>query len=284
VIKKTTLPPGIAASVAGELVEARTVARIASARGLERSLARELAIRDALFAAAVRAMPERADAVVVAERTNLARLLLEAIEKDAENLGPPTEAELGELSAERWTELDRPPSARTTHALVFVKKPEDDAPARALAQKLADALGGATASAEFIERAQAFPAAPLEVRAERVGPVTLDGRMWDPSARPGTKFPTVDLVYAQAALALAHPGDQSPIVKSAFGYHVILLDERIDERRTSLDERRTLLHGDIVSRRAKKVFDATVARVRQQTPVEVTRAADSLTELVLGTP
>ena len=73
-------------------------------------------------------------------------------------------------------------------------------------------------------------------------------------------------------------------MKSAFGYHVILLDERIEERRTSLDERRTLLHGDLVSRRAKKILDDTVARARQRTPVEVTRAADSLTELVLGTP
>jgi len=284
VITKTTLPPGIAASVAGELVEARTVARIASARGLERSLARELAIRDALFAVAVRAMPERADAVAVAERTNLARLLVEGIEKDAENLGPATDAELGELTAERWTEFDRPPSARTTHAVVLVKKPEDDAPARALAEQLATALRGITASAEFIERAKAFPAAPLELRAERLSPVTSDGRMWEPSARPGTKFPTLDLDFARGALALALPGDQSPVVKSAFGYHVILLDERIEERRTSLDERRTLLHGDLVSRRAKKILDDTVARVRQRTPVEVTRAADSLTELVLGTP
>src|SRR6185503_10706779 len=165
VTARKALPPGVAASVGGDLVDVRTIESIANARGVDRSHARELAVRDALFAAAVRANPDRAANVVVAERATLGRVVLESFAKEAESAGPPTDGELGELTAERWTELDRPSSVRTTHAVVLVKTPEDAAPARALAGRLAAALRGITASAEFIERAQAFPTAPLELRA-----------------------------------------------------------------------------------------------------------------------
>jgi peptidyl-prolyl cis-trans isomerase C len=283
-VSQKRLPPGVVASVGGELVLSDTVARIAGARGLERASARDLAIRDALFAAAARAEPARAHGVTVAERANLARSVLEGFEQDAESAGPPTDAELAALVAERWIDFDRPPSARTTHAVVLVKKPEDASAASALAARLAAALRGATTHAEFLERARTFPAAPLEIAAERLSPVTADGRMWDPAARPGTKFPTLDLDYARAANGIERAGEHSPVVKSAFGYHVILLEERLPERRLTLTEQRSALHGDIVSRRAKKRLDETIALLRRGTPVEIERTADSLTELVLGVP
>jgi peptidyl-prolyl cis-trans isomerase C len=284
VVARKTLPSGVAASVGNELVLSDTVARIAAARGVELVRARELAIRDALFAAAARATRERADGVVVAERANLARRVLERFDQDADAAGPPTDAELAALTAERWVDFDRPPSVRTSHAVVRVKKPDDDAPARALAQRLAAALRGAATSAEFVERARAFPASPLEVVAEPLSPVTADGRMWEPTARPGTQLPPVDVDYARAANALERPGEQSPLVKSAFGYHVIFLDERLPERRVTLDERRAALHGDVVVRRAKKQLDEALALLRRGTPIEIERSADSLTELVVVAP
>jgi peptidyl-prolyl cis-trans isomerase C len=284
VTARDRLPPGIAASVGSDLVEARTIASIASAQRVDPAHARELAIRDALFAAAVRANPLHADSVTVAERAVLGRSLLEGMQRQALEVGAATDAEVSELTAERWTELDRPPSVRTTHAVLLVEKPADSAPARAVAERLAAALRGIAASAEFIERAQAFPAEPFKVKAERLSPVTPDGRIWDFGAPPGTHFPTIDLDYARAASALARPGDQSPIVKSAFGYHVILLEERLPEARPSLEERRALLRDEILSRRGKKLLEGTVARLRQGTPVEVVRAADSLTALVSLTP
>jgi hypothetical protein len=283
-VKRRALPPGIAASVGTELVEVGTVARIASARSVSASQARELAIRDALFSAAARVSSEHAMAVVVAERSNLGRALLELFARQAESQGPPSDAEVNELTAERWTEFARPQSVRTTHAVVIVEKPEQDAASRALAEKLAGELRGITSSGDFVARAQAFPAAPLRVVAERLGPVTPDGRMWEWNARPGTKFPTLDAAYTKAATALERPGDQSPLVKSSFGYHVILLEERIPALEPSLEERRALLRAEIVSRRAKKLSEDALARLHQGTPVEVVRAADSLTELVLGTP
>ena len=273
------LPPGVVARVGADLVQTATVARIASSRGVDRSRARDLAIKDALFAAAVRTDPERAAEVSVAERAILGRTLLESIRARSESAGPPTDAEIGELTAEHWIDVDRPASVRTTHAVVLFKTPKDAAPARAAAERLAVALRGITKSTEFIERAQAFPAKQL--RAERLSPVTPDGRMWEPNAPArGTGLPTIDLDYARAASALGSPGDQSPIIKTAFGYHVILLEERIPEQRTSLEERRELFRDEVASRRSKKLLEGTVAELRRGTPVEVVRAADSLTALI----
>jgi hypothetical protein len=272
-----TLPPGIAARVGGDLIETATIGRIANARGLDRSHARDLAIKDALFAAAARANPDRAEDVSVAERAVLGRILLESFRSRSESAGPPTDAEVAAMTVERWMDVDRPTSVRTTHAIVLVKTPKDAAPARAAADDLAVALRGITSSAEFIERAQAVPTKPLELRAERLSPVTADGRVCDPAAPPGTTF---DLDYARAANALREPGAQSPVTKTAFGYHVILLEERLPEQRTSLEERRERFRDEIVARRAKKLLEGTVTELRRGTPVEVVRAADSLTALV----
>jgi peptidyl-prolyl cis-trans isomerase C len=282
VATRAALPPGVVASVGGDLVRAETVARIASAQGIDRAAARDLAVRDAVFAAALRSDPRHSASVAVAERAALGRALFEILEKQAEELGPVSDAELVELATERWTELDRPPSVRTAHAVVLVKKPEDAAAARALAERLLPAVRGATSTAEFLSRAHTVLATPpLEIVAEELSPVTEDGRMWDPRAKPGTKFGTVDKDFARAASALANPGDQSPIVKSAFGYHVILLEERIPEQRTTLDERRALLGGEVVARRARKLLEKTLERLRESTPLEVERTADGLTALAL---
>jgi hypothetical protein len=282
VATRAALPPGVVASVGGDLIHAETVARIASAQGIDRSAARDLAVRDAVFAAALRADPQRSASVAVAERAALGRALFEVLEKQAEDLGPIGDTELLELATERWTELDRPPSVRTAHAVVLVKKPEDSAPARAFAERLLPAVRGAASTEEFLSRARSVPATPpLEIVAEELSPVTEDGRMWDPRARPGTKFGTVDRDYARAANALASPGDQSPIVKSAFGYHVILLEERIPEKRTTLDERRTLVGAEVVTRRARKLLEKALERLRESTPLEVERTAEGLTALAL---
>jgi peptidyl-prolyl cis-trans isomerase C len=282
---RQSLPEGVAARVGGELVDTRTIARIASARRVAPTEARDLAIKDALFAAWARHDSANAPAVVVAERAALGRALLEALEAEAMNAGSATDAELAELVAERWTELDRPPSVRTTHAVIRVKKPEDAAPGLALAERLARELRGITDAAAFIERASAFDAKPFELVTERLNPVTPDGRVWEPNGRPGSQLPSgFDLDYARAANAIERAGEQSPVVKTAFGYHVILLDERLPERRLSPEERRAALEHEIVSRRARKLVESTVARLRSATPIERERNEDSLTELAARAP
>jgi hypothetical protein len=275
------LPPGVAARAGNEDIRLSSVARIARAQGITPRAARERAVTDALFAAAVRHDPNDAPRVTAAERSVLARALLERVRADADALGPPTDDEVQKLTAARWPELDRPPSFRTTHAVVLVKTPADDAPARDLARELARAVAEAKDSDDFIARAQALPKQDLEVKAERLPPVTPDGRLWNPDERPPKPIDgSLDLDFTRAAVALTNPGDQSALVKSPFGYHVIRLDERYPEVRLSLDERRALLAPDIHTRRAKHELDALMARLRAQTPVATERAAEALTALV----
>jgi PPIC-type PPIASE domain len=279
------LGPGIAASVGGESVTFGTVSRIAHAQGVSLVEARRRAVTDALFAAAVRADPQNAAHVIAAERSVLARAVLERLREEARALGPPSDDEVRTLTELRWPELDRPPSVMTTHAVVLVKTPADDAPARALATELAAALQGVRTGDELIARAQAFPKQGRELTAEHLPPVTPDGSMWDPNARPPKALPgKLDADFTRAAQALQNAGDQSGVVKSSFGYHVILLDERYPELRVPLEERRVMLADEAYSRRAKRELDALNVRLHASTPVSTDRAVDALTALVYVSP
>lgn len=280
------LPSGVAALVGGDAVSTATVERIASAQGLSLRAARDRAVTDALFAAAARADPGRAASVNQAERSALARSLLERLRHEAEAAGPPTDDEVRALTEERWPELDRPPSVAVTHAVVVVKSPADDARGHAVALTLAAALEGITQSDAFIAKAKEVPARGFEIVAEKLPPVTPDGRVWDPSTEPPKPIPgaSFDLDFTHAASALTEPGTQSGLVKSAFGYHVILLDRRYPEVRIPLEKRREELAPDIVERRAKRALDALEARLKASTPVSVERSAEALTELVPSKP
>ena len=279
------LPPGVAARVGADQVRLATVGRIAEAQGISPQKACERAISDALLAAALRSDPAQAPRVAAAERSVLARRVLEGLRDDARRLGPPADAELATLVAQRWPELDRPVSVATAHAVVLVKKPTDDASARALAQGLAAALKGAASGAELIARATAFPKGTLEIHAEHLPPATPDGRIWDPDERPPKPLPgTLDLDFTRAAQLLAQPGDQSDIVKSAFGYHVILLERRYPELRLKPEEQRAKLAEDVQSRRAKHALELLITSLRQGTNVSTDRAVEALTALVPVTP
>jgi hypothetical protein len=279
------LPPGIVARAGNEDVSAETVARIASESGVSLEVARDRAVVDALFAAGMRADPGRSAFVAASERGVLARSLLENVREKALASGPPSDAEVESQTRERWLELDRPESVRVTHAVVLTKTPADDAPARALAAQLADAVRGVTSHAEFIRRAKAVPKAALELRAEALPPVFPDGRMWEPGATPPQpRNGTLDAEFTRAAHALREPGEQSAIVKTPFGYHVILLEERLPAVKLTLEERRERLVDVVVALRAKTELDALLERLKQQTAVELPRSADELTARVLTTP
>jgi hypothetical protein len=278
---KASLPADVAAIVGSERIRSDTIVRIAAAQRLSRRAARERAITDALFAASARADAAQSFRVSSAERSVLARALLERLRDAARVSGPPTDEEVQSFTEARWPELDRPPSVRTTHVVVLVKKPQEDGAARARALELAAVVRGAKDARDFLARVEAEPKGDLEVRAESLPPVTADGRLWDPSERPPKPIEgTFDADFTRAAFGLSEPGDQSGVVKSAFGYHVIRLDERIPELRVSLAERRERLADDVYSRRAKLDLDALVTKLRASTPVAAERASDALTALV----
>jgi hypothetical protein len=282
--RSATLPAGALARAGSELVSAATVSRVAAAQGVLPRQAAELAVSDALFAHAARATLPLAAARSL-ERAAVARSLLEEIAREADRAGPPTAQELGEVAAERWTELNRPDAVRTTHAVVINDKPERDAAARALAEKLAASLGHATSSDELIKQALAFPAEGFEIRAEPLPFVTADGRVLQ--RRDAGFVPQrggFDPDFARAANAIAQAGQLSPVVKSAFGYHVIRLDERAAGAAVPAAELPSLLAREVIQRRAARARGELLERLKAGTPVQVERAADDLTARVKVAP
>jgi hypothetical protein len=278
------LPPGIVAEVAREVIAVSTVARIARAQGVSTRAARDSAVSDALFAAAAREMAEPTE-LAVAERSALARGLLEQIRAQAEAAGPPSDAENEAVMRERWPELDRPITVRTTHALVRVPEGGDEQKAKALAEKLATAVRGATSPKELVERAKAFPGAPFEIIAESLEPVTIDGRAFDPYKGPhGTVTGSYVEDYARAAHAISAPGEQSPVTKTRFGFHVIRLDERLPEQRVPPEVRRPTVTSEVFRRRAKRHTEELVERLKGGGAVETERAAEELTSRVRVAP
>jgi peptidyl-prolyl cis-trans isomerase C len=277
------LPPGVAAEVGRERVVSATVERVARTQGLPPSAAREAAISDALFAARARELEDPA-ALAVAERSALSRAFLEQVRREV--AAPPiTDAEIEAVTKDRWPELDRPVTVRTTHALVRMKDNDDATKARAVAERLAAVLRGAASAQEFIERARAFDAKPFEVIAEALEPATRDGRAFDPAQGPhGTITGSYVEDYTRAAHALASPGDQSPVTKTRFGFHVIRLEERLPEARVPLSERRVTLAPEVLRRRAKRYVDELLAKGKAGGSVEMSRAAEELTSRVRVAP
>lgn len=278
------LPPGVVADVGGERVAVATVERVAHAQGLSPEAARDAAISDALFAAFARETKGPA-VLAVSERSALSRALLEEIRRNVASEGPPTDAEIELITKDRWPELDRPVTVRTTHALIRAQPNWDETKARATAERLRDTLRGATSAAEFLERAKAFDAKPFEVIAESLEPATVDGRAFDPARGPhGTITGSYVEDYTRAAHALVEPGDQSPVTKTRFGFHVIRLEERLPEARVPLAERRVSLAPEVMRRRAKRYVDGLVEKGKAGGSVEITRAAEELTSRVRVAP
>jgi hypothetical protein len=269
-----SLEQGVVASVAGESIAATTVERIASAQGVDVRAACDRAISDALFAAAARQHMASGAEIRGIEHATLARAVLEQLLREAHAQGPPTEDEIALLTRERWVELDRPSSARTTHAVVMVKDPKEKPRARVLANRIAEATRDCADAAEFEKLAEAVPRGDLAVRVESLPPTTADGRAFDP-ADPTVKQ-HFDEDFARAANAIVRVGTNSPVVETTFGFHVIHLVERLPEKRVPIDERRALLYDEIVAKRAALAEQRMLDRLRQTTPIRVDRSAVDL--------
>jgi hypothetical protein len=270
------LSAGIAAMVGDEPVSTKLVADIAREQALSPEVARDKAVSDALFAAYAKQELAGSGWVESAEKSAEARALLKEIKDQAEAGGPPTDAEVEQLTKERWQELAHPALSRTTHAVVLVKSPADDAKAKRVAARLAAAVAGVSDSKEFQDRAKKVDGEGLEIRVEELRPVAADGRVADPDAPPGSEPIRDDPAFARAAAAIPAVGQQSPVVRSSFGYHVILLTERIPEQFVPLELRRKWLAREIYDRRARKALTDLTQKLSQTTRVEVDRTADDL--------
>ncbi len=267
------------ATVGDDAIDADTVAAIAAELHLSPRAALEHAIADAVVAAEGRRRfgPSAAHA---ARRGALSRQLLESLEAGARSLGPPSDEEVAKATQKRWWELDRPPLLRTTHAVVLVKKPEDDARAKAVAGRIAERVAGISDPAAFKAAASAVATDGLEVKVEDLPPFARDGTALEPDspeARPqGTFVPD----FVAAAFAIPAVGRASPVVHTQFGYHVILAVASIPEHRVPLEERRALVTADVLNDRATARYDEALAHAKSVDAVVIERSAgDSMLQV-----
>lgn len=280
----SALDHGVLARAGSQLISAATITRIAERQQVSARVAAQRAVSDALFAEAARQNLPRATSRSI-DRAAAARSLLEQLSRDAQ-VTPPTRAEMDDIVQERWVELNRPDAVRVTHAVVLNDKPEKSAAARAVAEKLAVALASAPSSEELIKLAQAFPGEGFEIRAEALPFVTADGRVFvrgDNNAFVAQRT-AFDLDFAKAANALTEPGQLSATTKTAFGFHLIRLDERVPGVSAPAADLPSLLSPEVFTRRAAKARKDLLDRLKASSPVQVERAADELTSRVQVTP
>ncbi|MEB2313243.1 MAG: peptidylprolyl isomerase [Sorangiineae bacterium] len=276
-----TLPDGVVAVVAGEPVRAASVREIALREGVTLEAARRRALTDALFAAGARERLAGTGRLSSAIRGALARTLLESLAREARAAGPPTDDEVARFTAAHWFELDRPPMARTVHAVVVPGAPAADAGARALAERIARAVAGLADPEAFMKAAREVPAGGLRVVIERLPACAADGRVHpDEPLAPGAPAPRFEVEFAKAANALTAVGELSPVVRSPSGYHVILLLEKIAAHRVPLAERRVRLSPEVMDARAASAAAALTERLSSRASVSVERSAIDLTSRV----
>lgn len=275
----STLPAGIVARAGPLAISSDAVARAAEARRVSPRTALDEEIRTALFAAAAwRDGYDEAPSTRAALRGRLARAELERLRDESQKTDI-ADAEVADATARHFVDLDRPEAFRVIHALVHLPEDADAAStarAKALAERVAEQVASALDPDDFKRRAEATPdRGGLELTVESLKPVAADGRVVDlerPSGEPEHYAPP----FARAASRLAQPGQKSPVVRTEFGFHVLMLLERYPPKSVPFEERRQMLREEILTERAKRLKRELLGRLSSATPPNVERSADAL--------
>ena len=295
---KATLRDGVVATVAGDAIQAETVARIAAARSLEPRRALEAATFDALLAAEQRTRkPDLGQRR--RERYALVRTLLETLDREARDEGPISDAEIDALAKPAWFELARPEAVKSVHAVVRVPDDANEArwkEAEAIAAKIVLAVEPAvleaqktpapplwqsarpladSASTVFIERASAVERGTFEVVAQELDPVAADGLTVQPEGRS-----PYDAQFVRTVRSLTKRGELTAPFRSPFGVHVAMFLQRTEARQLAPAEYRARFESEVlrtrVKARAKSVLEAAAASTDVTKELNADALLDSL--------
>ena len=167
--------------------------------------------------------------------------------------------------------------ARTVQALLKASTVEQRQQALETAQALHRELSLSVSVDDFIERAQRFDAGGFSVKVEVLDAVAADGRTANPEKppRPGARVGFYKRRFAEAAVALTESGAISPLVQTEYGYHTLILRDRLPEQRIPVQDRTARLKSEILDTRAKRLQQDLLAALRQSTPIEIERSAVS---------
>jgi len=294
--KQAQLEAGAVANVAEERILAETVGRIAATRNIDPADARDLAVQNALAAAAARAdLPPWE--VEAAERRVLARAMLREIIISARE-GPITDDELGRATETYWTHYARPRGYRTIHAVMLAPTdapPETHAAARERVADIREAwrpivekLRG-TEAPEYddakmfrwnaramtepikakLEEAAKAAVGEMGLKVQQLPPVTSEGYIVDHDQSQSS----LDAAYSRAASQLEERGEMSGIVQSTSGWHVIVLLETTPPRVVGKAQRREALRGFIYRVRAEERLAELLGQLREKTAIPSDHAA-----------
>jgi peptidyl-prolyl cis-trans isomerase C len=298
---KATLRDGVVAIVAGDAIQAETVARIAAARAIEPHRALEAATFDALLAAEQRTRkPELGQRR--RERYALVRTLLETIDREARDEGPISDAEVEVLAKPAWFEVARPEAVKSVHAVVRVPDDANEArwkEAEALAAKIVLAVEPAVLEAQktpapplwqsarplvdsattvFIERASAVERGTFEVVTQELDPVAADGLTVQPEGRS-----PYDPQFVRVVRSLTKRGELTAPFRSAFGVHVAMFLQRTEARELAPAEYRSRFESEALRTRVKARTKAILEAATASTDVAKELNADALLDsLKLG--
>ncbi len=241
---------------------------------------RDRALEQLRFDCAVSQGPlgARGWALQSAERMVLAHAMLMKLREAPEP--PITSEELAQMRAEHADFFDHDEASVTTHAVALVAPghPEQDAKAHALAEAVWQAEQGVTSNEDFQARAGAVPRDGIELRVESLPPVTATGEAVTVPPQQ------LDLTFALAANQIPAIGGVSPVVHSAFGYHVIYLVNRIPAAHPTDEELRRIAGEEIITKRHAMELATLLGQLHQKTHVSMERSLEDTMALLGPAP
>ena len=167
------------------------------------------------------------------------------VEDDAvETYSQDHEDELRRVFSEREGDFATPARVRARHVLILVDPEASD-------EEVASAQERAEAARERIESGEDFAEVTAEI-SEDIG-TSQDGGDLGLFAR-GDNDPAVE----DAAFAM-QPGELSSVVRSAYGFHVIRVDEKVDAESASFDSKRIELAREALTQTRAREFAKQVS-------------------------